>query len=97
MMSGYDPRDSLLTLAQQLEARTFIDGANGAGEASILRAAIAEYAGLLDEFRAGATALSGLDEGASPTAVAGVGRLFGDAADRAVAALSGTAGRVHAR
>ena len=79
MMSGYDPRDSLLTLAQQLEARTFIDGANGAGEASILRAAIAEYAGLLDEFRAGATALSGLDEGASPTAVAGVGRLFGDA------------------
>ena len=79
MGSGYDPRDSLLAMAKQLEARTFIDGADGAGEASILRAAIAEYASLLDEFTAGAGAVSGLDEGVSPTAVAGVGRLAGDA------------------
>ena len=79
MGSGYDPRDSLLAMAKQLEGRTFIDGADGTGEASILRAAIAEYAGLLDEFRAGATTVSGLDEGASPIAVAGVGQLPGDA------------------
>lgn len=75
MMSGYDPRDALETLAKQLEARTFMDGADGAGEASILRAAIAEYATLLDDFTSGAAAASGLDEGLSPTAAAGVGRV----------------------
>ena len=78
MSQGRDPRAQLQALARRLDVRIFIDGADGAGEASVLRAAVAEYAGLLDEFKAGATTASGLDEGASPTAVAGVGRLVGD-------------------
>ena len=47
-----DPRPVLLEAARALEARTFLDGLDGAGEASILRAAAAEYASMLDDFRA---------------------------------------------
>ena len=78
LRAGRDPRNKLQDHLRVLADRTFLDGLDGGGEASVLRSAIAEYADLLEEFRSGAAAMSGLDEGASPTAVAGVGRLVGD-------------------
>ena len=47
--AGRDPRAELLRHATDLEARVFLDGESGAGEASMLRGMIAEYDGLLSE------------------------------------------------
>ena len=41
--AGRDPRAELLRHVQELEARPFVDGETGAGEASMLRTMIAEY------------------------------------------------------
>ena len=41
--AGRDPRPELLRHAADLEARVFLDGASGEGEASMLRTMVAEY------------------------------------------------------
>ena len=48
-----DPSDELLRHAADLEARTFADGATGAGEASMLHAMTKEYQDLLEEYLTG--------------------------------------------
>ena len=78
IQSGFDPRDALLELARQLEVRTFIDGGDGLGEASILRAAITQYADLVDDFGSAANLLSGADDAGAGRAIAGVAQLPND-------------------
>ena len=50
---GMDPRPRFLDEIRQLEARQFLDGGNGAGEASVLRVAIAECGMAVEDFRSG--------------------------------------------
>ena len=64
MKRGEDPRVFLAEAEQLLSARQFLDGGDGAAEASILRAAIAEYTAMVDEFASGLDAMpppGGLD------------------------------------
>lgn len=72
MRRGRDPRTKLLEHIRVLEARVFLDGMDGSGEASVLRAAVAEYADLVADFRGAGNAIGGLGQGFSPTA-AGIG------------------------
>ena len=78
IQNGFDPRDALLELVRQLEVRTFVDGGDGLGEASILRAAIAQYADLVDDFGSAANLLSSADDAGAGRAIAGVGQLAND-------------------
>ena len=83
MANRQDPSGDLLRHAADLEARTFADGATGAGEASMLRAMAKEYQDLLEEFLGSFPAFPKLPEkvetlpGGSPPSLdidAGLGR-----------------------
>ena len=71
MKQGRDPRAKLLQQISALDARTFLDGADGGGEIAVLRTAIAEYADLVVDFRGATNIVGGADESGSPLVVGG--------------------------